>query len=123
MFFATAAKGSLRPCRVIGPESSQSPLDLTTGTIPHSRSTLHSGKGRLNFAHMYDVDLRALLVAVRTAKDGEYVTVESNESNVRVAKNSTCMSNRSDGALRPLLTPFSGECQQLPDILAFASRI
>jgi hypothetical protein len=73
--------------------------------------------------HMYDVDLRALLVAVRTAKDGEYVTVESKESNVRVAKNSTCMSNRSDGALRPPLTPFSVECQELPDILAFAFRI
>ena len=35
---------------------------------------------------MEDVDLRALLDAIRTSKDGEYVTVQSKENDVRVAK-------------------------------------
>jgi hypothetical protein len=48
---------------------------------------LQAGKVRIDNAHLNDVDLRTLLDAVRTAKDGEYVTVQSNEDNVRVAKN------------------------------------
>src|SRR2546422_2254411 len=35
---------------------------------------------------MNDVDLRALLDAVRSAKDGEFVSVQSRENDVRVAK-------------------------------------
>jgi hypothetical protein len=35
---------------------------------------------------MNDVDVRALLNAIRTAKDGEYVTVQGTDQDVRVAK-------------------------------------
>ena len=42
---------------------------------------------RIDNAHLNDVDLRTMLDAIRTAKDGEYVTVQSNENYVRVAKN------------------------------------
>ena len=41
----------------------------------------------IDSAHMDDVDLRTLLDAVRTSKDGEYVTVQSRDNDVRVAKN------------------------------------
>jgi hypothetical protein len=47
---------------------------------------LQGGKIHIDNAHLDDVDLRAMLDAVRTAKDGEYVTVQSNEGNVRIAK-------------------------------------
>jgi hypothetical protein len=35
---------------------------------------------------MNDVDLKTILAAIRTAKDGEYVTVQGNDNDVRVAK-------------------------------------
>jgi hypothetical protein len=35
---------------------------------------------------MNDVDVHALLNAIRTAKDGEYVTVQGTDQDVRVAK-------------------------------------
>src|SRR5258706_14171966 len=47
---------------------------------------LHNGKVRFNDADMNGVDLKTILDAVRTAKDGEFVTVQSNDSDVRVAK-------------------------------------
>jgi hypothetical protein len=51
-----------------------------------NHENLHNGKVRIDNAHLDDVDFRALLDAVRSAKDGEYVTVQSNENDVRVAK-------------------------------------
>lgn len=65
------------------------PLELAEKVLPavnHDR--LRHGKVTIDSAHMDDVDLKALLEAVRTAKDGEYVTVQSNENDVRVAKES-----------------------------------
>jgi hypothetical protein len=41
---------------------------------------------RIDSKHMNDVDLRAILDAVRTSRDGEYVTVQGGENDVRVAK-------------------------------------
>lgn len=35
---------------------------------------------------MNDVDLRALMEAIHTAKEGQYVTVEGDDNHVRVAK-------------------------------------
>jgi hypothetical protein len=52
-----------------------------------NKEQLHNGKVRIDDAHLNDVDLAALLDAVRTSKDGEYVTVQSHENDVRVAKN------------------------------------
>jgi hypothetical protein len=63
------------------------PLELAEKVLPainHDR--LHGGKVKINCAHMDDVDLRTMVDAIRTAKDGEYVTVQGNENDVRVAK-------------------------------------
>jgi hypothetical protein len=63
------------------------PLELAEKVLPavnHDR--LHNGKVKIDCEHMNDVDLRALVDAIRTAKDGEYVTVQGSENDVRVAK-------------------------------------
>lgn len=65
------------------------PLELAEKVLPavnHDR--LHNGKVRIDSAQMDDVDLKTILAAIRTAKDGEYVTVQGNENDVRVAKES-----------------------------------
>ena len=63
------------------------PLELAEKVLPainHDR--LHGGKVKIDCAHMNDVDLRVMVDAIRTAKDGEYVTVQGTENDVRVAK-------------------------------------
>jgi len=63
------------------------PLELAEKVLPainHDR--LHDGKVKIDCAHVNDVDLRAMVEAIRTAKDGEYVTVQGTENDVRVAK-------------------------------------
>jgi len=63
------------------------PLELAEKVLPainHDR--LHGGKVKIDCTHVNDVDLRAMVEAIRTAKDGEYVTVQSNENDIRVAK-------------------------------------
>jgi hypothetical protein len=63
------------------------PLELAEKVLPainHDR--LHGGKVKIDCAHVNDVDLRAMVDAIRTAKDGEYVTVQGTDNDVRVAK-------------------------------------
>jgi hypothetical protein len=63
------------------------PLELAEKVLPainHDR--LHDGKVKIDCAHLNDVDLRTMVDAIRTAKDGEYVTVQGNDNDVRVAK-------------------------------------
>jgi hypothetical protein len=63
------------------------PLELAEKVLPavnHDR--LHDGKVKIDSAQMNDVDLKTILAAIRTAKDGEYVTVQGNDNDVRVAK-------------------------------------
>lgn len=63
------------------------PLELAEKVLPtvnHDR--LHNGKVKIDNADINDVDLRAIMEAVRSAKDGEYVTVQGNDNDVRVAK-------------------------------------
>ena len=63
------------------------PLELAEKVLPainHDR--LHGGKVKIDCAHVNDVDLRVMVEAIRTAKDGEYVTVQGTENDVRVAK-------------------------------------
>lgn len=63
------------------------PLELAEKVLPavnHDR--LHNGKLKIDSSDMNDVDLRALMEAVRTAKAGEYVTVQGDANDVRVAK-------------------------------------
>jgi hypothetical protein len=63
------------------------PIEMAEKVLPAvNKDRLHGGKVRIDSAQMEDVDLHAILDAVRTAKDGEYVTVQSNENNVRVSK-------------------------------------
>jgi hypothetical protein len=47
---------------------------------------LHAGKVAIHNAEMNGVDVRALLDAVRTAPDNEFVTEKDKDSDVRVAK-------------------------------------
>jgi hypothetical protein len=63
------------------------PLELAEKVLPavnHDR--LHHGKIRIDSSDVEDVDLHAIMDAVRSAKDGEYVTVQGNDNDVRVAK-------------------------------------
>jgi hypothetical protein len=65
------------------------PLELAEKVLPavnHDR--LHNGKVKIDRADMNDVDLRTIMDAIRTTKDGEFVTVQSTENDVRVAKES-----------------------------------
>jgi hypothetical protein len=63
------------------------PLDLAESVLPTiNKENLHNGKVTIDQAHLNDVDLRALLNALRAAKDGEYVTVQGQDQDVRVAK-------------------------------------
>jgi hypothetical protein len=64
------------------------PIEMAVKVLPAiNHENLQSGKVRIDKAHLNDVDLHTLLEAVRTSKDGEYVTVQSKEEDVRVAKN------------------------------------
>jgi len=63
------------------------PLELAERVLPainHDR--LHGGKVKIDCAHVNDVDLLVMVDAIRSAKDGEYVTVQGTENDVRVAK-------------------------------------
>jgi hypothetical protein len=63
------------------------PLELAENVLPTiNKNHLHNGKVTIDQAHMNDVDVHALLNAIRTAKDGEYVTVQGTDQDVRVAK-------------------------------------
>lgn len=63
------------------------PVEMAEKVLPAiNKDKLHNGKVHFDSAHLDDVDLRTLLDAVRSSKDGEYVTVQSKENDVRVAK-------------------------------------
>jgi hypothetical protein len=79
--------------RVDNPDSKEEtvrvniPLELAEKILPTiNRDRLQSGKVKVDEIDCHGVDLRALLDAVRTSKDGEFVTVQSKDSDVRVAK-------------------------------------
>jgi hypothetical protein len=63
------------------------PLELAEKVLPTiNKDRLHNGKVTIDEVDCHGVDLHALVDAVRTSKDGEFVTVQSKESDVRVAK-------------------------------------
>src|SRR6266568_6841408 len=63
------------------------PLEMAEKVLPAiNKDRLHNGKVRFDDHEMNGVDVKALLDAVRTSKDGEYVTIQGNDSDVRVAK-------------------------------------
>ncbi|HXN21846.1 MAG TPA: hypothetical protein VOA41_03775 [Candidatus Dormibacteraeota bacterium] len=62
------------------------PLDLAEKVLPTiNHRNFHNGRVTLG-GQVHDVDLRALLEAVRSSRDGEFVTVNNNQNDVRVAK-------------------------------------
>jgi hypothetical protein len=63
------------------------PLEMAEKVLPAiDKDRLHKGKVKINESEMNGVDLKALLDALRTSKDGEYVTVQGTDNDVRVAK-------------------------------------
>lgn len=65
------------------------PVDMAVKVLPAIKNkNLCDGKVHIDSGHVDDVDLRAMLNAVSTSKDGEYVTVQSRDDDVRVAKSS-----------------------------------
>lgn len=64
------------------------PIDMAEKILPAiNQDRLRHGKIRIDSGKLNDIDVRTILDAIRTSKDGEYVTVQSNENDVRVAKN------------------------------------
>lgn len=63
------------------------PLELAEKVLPAiNKDRLHNGKVTINRSDMEGVDCRALLAALKDTKDGEFVTVQSHENDVQVAK-------------------------------------
>jgi hypothetical protein len=63
------------------------PLELAEKVLPaidHDR--LHKGKVRIGCMDCDGVDVRTIFEAVRNTRDGEFVTVESNDADVSVTK-------------------------------------
>jgi hypothetical protein len=78
------------------------PIEMAAKVIPAiNKDNLHDGKVRIDSKHTNDVDLRAILDAVRTSRDGEYVTVQGHDNDVRVAKSAGYLyihvTDKSDG--------------------------
>ena len=65
------------------------PLDMAEKILPAiNKDRLHGGKVRFSEVDCDGVDIKAILNAVRTTKDGEFVTVQSDDADVKVAKQS-----------------------------------
>jgi hypothetical protein len=63
------------------------PLEVAEKILPTiNKNQLHGGKVTIDKLDADGVDVRALMEAVRTSKDGEFVTVNSKDGDVRVAK-------------------------------------
>ncbi len=63
------------------------PLSLAEKVLPAIQTdALRKGRVKLQDCRVDDVDLRAVLEAVRDTKDGEFVTIEKGDEKVRVAK-------------------------------------
>jgi len=63
------------------------PLELAAVVLNAVKDDhLHNGRLRIDLNNSKDVDIRAIFEAIRSTKDGEFVTVQSNDEDVRVAK-------------------------------------
>lgn len=63
------------------------PLELAEKVLPTIlHKNFHNGRMRFVDGRLNDVDVRALLEAVSSSRDGEFVTVQKGESDVHVAK-------------------------------------
>jgi hypothetical protein len=63
------------------------PLSMAEKILPTvNQGNLHDGRVTISEANMNGIDVRALLDAIRTAPDNDFVTVKQPDQNVRVAK-------------------------------------
>jgi hypothetical protein len=63
------------------------PLELAEKVLPTiNKDRLQNGKVKVDKFDSEGIDVHALVEAVRSAKDGEFVTVQSHDCDVRVAK-------------------------------------
>ncbi len=63
------------------------PLELAEKVLPAiNKDRLHNGKVKIEHNDMEGVDVRALLDALKTTKDGEFVTVQAHDADVKVSK-------------------------------------
>jgi len=63
------------------------PLSLAEKVLPAiNKDRLHNGRITISGADVNGVNLRALLDALRTTRDGEFVTVQGTSGDVRVVK-------------------------------------
>lgn len=63
------------------------PLSMAEKVLPAvNHGNLHQGRVTISHADMDGIDIPALLDAIRTAPDNEFVTVKKHDQNVRVAK-------------------------------------
>ena len=63
------------------------PLELAEKVLPAiDRDRLHNGKVRIGCMDCDGVDIRTIFEAVRSSKDGEFVTVQSNDADISVMK-------------------------------------
>jgi hypothetical protein len=63
------------------------PLSLAEKVLPAIHTDeLRGGKLRIRHRNLAEVDLRAIVEALKTTRDGEFLTVASEKENVRVAK-------------------------------------
>jgi hypothetical protein len=63
------------------------PLSMAEKILPTvNKGNLHNGRVTVSHADFDDVDIRAILDAVRAAPDNEFVTIKKHDQNVRVAK-------------------------------------
>ena len=63
------------------------PLELAEKVLPAiNKDQFHNGRVKIDHFDCNGVDFHALLAAVRDSKDGEFVTVQDKDQEVRVAK-------------------------------------
>jgi len=63
------------------------PLSMAEKILPAvNHGNLHQGKVTISTSEMNGIDVRAILDAIRTAPDNEFVTVKQKDQDVRVAK-------------------------------------
>jgi hypothetical protein len=63
------------------------PLELAEKVLPTvNKNRLQNGKVKIDQIDCHGVDVHALVDAVRSSRDGEFVTVQSKDADVRVAK-------------------------------------
>jgi hypothetical protein len=84
------------------------PLSFAEKVLPAiNKDKLRAGKVRVSEFKVEGVDIRAVFEAIKSTRDGEFVTVQSPEKNVRVAKESGYLIVKVQES-RPAAEPKSG---------------